>query len=99
MGRADPAELSRWRALDATVTLAALAAHAKRDAAFEPIKNRATSRWHVAISGREFELLLTGSKFFDTRNQKGGGGAVDLAMYLLRTDFRTAIGVLRCIGL
>lgn len=99
MGRVDPAELSRWRAKDATVTLAALAEHAKRDPAFEPIKSRATTRWHVAIQGREFELLLTGSKFFDTRNQKGGGGAVDLAMHLLRTDFRTAIRVLRDIGL
>nr|WP_254176670.1 hypothetical protein [Pseudomonas aeruginosa] len=36
-------------------------------------------------------LLVTGAKFFDTRADKGGGGAIDLAMHLLRLDFVAAV--------
>lgn len=43
---------------------------------------------------REFEFLLNGSKFFDTQSCKGGGGAIDLAMRLLGTDFRGSIAAL-----
>jgi hypothetical protein len=88
-------ELGRWRTIDATIVLAALADHAKRDPTFEPIKNRSTTRWHASVEGRDFELLLTGSKFFDTRADKGGGGAIDLAMHLFRADFKAATNVLR----
>lgn len=81
--------------MDAAATLAALADHAKRDITFEPIKNQATSRWHANVRGREFELLLTGPKFFDARAGHGGGGAIDLTMYLLAVDFKTATNLLR----
>jgi hypothetical protein len=92
--RVDSGELGRWRCLDAAVALLALADHAKRDQTFEPIKDR-TTRWHARVAGCEFELLLTGPKFFDTRAASGGGGAIDLAMHLFRADFKTATGVLR----
>jgi hypothetical protein len=76
-----------------------LATYAKRDANFAPIKDAATSRWHINAQGREFELLLTGAKFFDTRARRGGGGAVDLAMHLFGVDFRDAVLLLRQHGL
>lgn len=99
MPRVDSGDIGRWRSLDAAVALIALADHAKRDPTFEPIKDRAATRWHANVHGRDFELLLTGPKFFDTRAETGGGGAIDLAMHLLRTDFKTATGALRRKGL
>lgn len=62
---------------------------------FEPIKNHATARWHVTTQGREFELLSLWPKFFDTRQKRGGGVAIDLAMHLLRLDFKKAVAKLR----
>lgn len=99
MPRIDCGELGRWRNLDAAVSLIALADYAKRDPTFEPIKDRATTRWHANVAGRDFELLLTGPKFFDTRSETGGGGAIDLAMHLMQADFMTATGALRRRGL
>jgi|ERR1019366_8020909 hypothetical protein len=88
--RIDAAVLLRWQHLDAAVVVAAIADHAKEDGTFRPTKNPATSRWHVTVSGSEFELLLTGTKFWDTRARTGGGGAVDLAMHLGGMDFKRA---------
>ena len=45
----------------------ALADYAKKDVSFIPVKDAGTERWHTTVRGREFELLLTGTKFFDTR--------------------------------
>ena len=93
----DEAELEGWRKMDSSITLRALADHAKPDPTFDPIKNPGTTRWHCRVDGREYELLLTGPKFFDTRAEKGGGGAVDLAMHLLRSDFKLAAHILRSV--
>ena len=46
---------------------------------------------NVAIGGGMVELLVTGPKWYDTRAEKGGGGAIDLAMHLLRLDFVSAV--------
>jgi hypothetical protein len=81
--------------LDAVAALMVLADFAKRDATFAPIKDKATTRWHATVQGRDFELLLTGPKFFDSRAEMGGGGAVDLTMHLFRVDFIAAAGILR----
>lgn len=99
MARVDDGDLARWRRADAAEVLQAIAEYAKVDSTFVPVKDRRTTRWHAAVRGRHFELLLTGPKFFDTRAEKGGGGAVDLAVHLLGTDFRTAAAVLRGAGL
>ena len=93
------AELRRWRELPATDAVEKLASYAKRDVDFIPVKCPNTTRWHVNAQGQEFELLLTGSKFFDTRMERGGGGAVDLAMHLLGSNFRGAVEALRRCGL
>lgn len=95
MPRVEESELEGWRNLDAITVLLGLADFAKKDVTFEPIKDQATTRWHARVAGREFELLLTGKKFFDTRAEIGGGGAIDLAIHLLACDFRTAVTVLR----
>lgn len=88
--RIDGAVLARWRGLDATTAVVAIADHAKKDRTFKPVKDAMTSRWHVTVDGHEFELLLTGPKFWDTRAHTGGGGAIDLAMHLGGIDFKSA---------
>lgn len=97
MGRSvvDNLALLRWRALDASHLLACLADHAKKDASYVPTTALQTTRWHARFGAREFELLCTGPKFFDTRTNTGGGGAVDLAMHCLGLDFKAAVRYLK----
>lgn len=95
----DNSDLERWRSLPSTLVLSGLADHTKQDQAFEPTKSSGTSRWHATAQGRDFEILCTREKFFDTRASVGGGGAIDLAMHLLSLDFKGAVRVLRTKGL
>jgi hypothetical protein len=95
----DKSLLSRWRELPAVDVLTALADHAKRDVTYVALKSPLSSRWHARFGSREYELLLTGPKFWDTREHKGGGGAVDLAMHLARVDFAGAVRILQSTGL
>jgi hypothetical protein len=81
--------------LAADAALLSLASHAKPDPTFIPIKAESTVRWHANVDGQEFELLLNGPKFFDSRAGKGGGGAIDLAMHLFRLNFKAATDLLR----
>lgn len=86
-----PELLESLRSMVVTKALDALGLHWKLDPDFQPVKDVATIRLHVAVGGQVFELLVTGAKFFDTRVDKGGGGAIDLAMHLLRLDFVAAV--------
>ena len=95
----DNLELTRWRSLSADIALSTLADHVKQDRTFSPKASGASTRWHVHAGGMDFEILCTGPKFFDTRTSVGGGGAVDLAMYLLNIDFKQAARLLRSKGL
>lgn len=95
MQRVDTEELRRWRGLDATTVLSLLASHAKPDPTFVPIKDKRTARWHANVQGKDFEFLVTGPKFFDTRASRGGGGAIDLAMHLFGINFKAASELLR----
>lgn len=95
----DKLTLERWRALDASRVLLRIADYAKPDAAYVPIKDSASSRWHVSAGGRDFELLLTGPKFWDTRSSVGGGGAIDLVMHVERLSFKAAAVRLKQLGL
>jgi hypothetical protein len=45
----------------------------------------------VTVDTHVFELLVTGPKWYDTRAERGGGGAIDLAMYILRLSFVDAV--------
>jgi hypothetical protein len=93
--RVEETELLRWRALPAALLISRLAAHAKRDTTFVPVKGQGTERWHASIGGREYEFISDGPKFYDTRAKRGGGGAVDLVMYTHNVDFRGAVELLR----
>jgi hypothetical protein len=68
-----------------------MADFAKADITFRPLKNSSSSRWHASVGGREFELVLTGPKFWDTRAELGGGGAIDLVMHLTGLKFKDAV--------
>lgn len=76
-----PELLESLRSMVVTKALDALGLHWKRDPDFQPVKDAATLRLHVAVGGQ----------VFDTRADKGGGGAIDLAMHLLRLDFVAAV--------
>ena len=91
----DNLDLERWRLLDAAAAIVVLSDYAKLDQAYEPRKDQRSTRWHVTAGGQEFEVLCTGPRFLDTRSNKGGGGAVDLAMHLLSVDFKSAVRILR----
>lgn len=91
--------LARWRELPAHSTLRAICDHAKQDETFRPTGVKDTERWNVRVGDREFELLLNGTRFFDTRTRQGGGGAIDLVMHLLDADFRRAVETLRAASL
>lgn len=95
MSRVGESELKRWRNAPAKEILARLADYSKEDSTFVPIKDPATVRWYARANEHEFEFLLTGPKFFDTRAKRGGGGAVDLAMHLFDLSFRGAVALLR----
>jgi hypothetical protein len=95
----DKSLLLRWRRLSAVEVLTALADHAKLDVTYVALKSPLSSRWHARYGSREYELVLTGPKFWDTRERKGGGGAIDLAMHLTRADFSEAVRLLERSGL
>lgn len=95
----DNSLLQHWHSLDAAVVLRALAEHARPDPDFRPRKDRRTTRWHACVGGREFTLVITGPKFFDDHTQESGGGAIDLAMHVLRVPFSKAVKQLKARGI
>jgi hypothetical protein len=74
--------------------LVLLAILCKPDPSYQPVKEPTTRRWHACTSGGEFEILTTGAKWYDTRAKIGGGGAIDLAMHVLRLPFVDAVRIL-----
>ena len=83
--------LTRLRAMPASDALGLLATYVKADPTYVPVKADHSRRWHVCTVRGEFELLTTGPKWYDTRARRGGGGAIDLAMYLLGLSFVDAV--------
>jgi hypothetical protein len=95
----DKSTIERWRRLESRDVLVAVADYAKRDADFVPAKDPHTQRWHVVTGRREFELLLTGPKFWDASLGAGGGGAIDLVCHIFECDFTCAVRKLRSLGM
>ncbi|CAG9170825.1 hypothetical protein [Cupriavidus pinatubonensis] len=91
----DDQTLVEWRELDTLYVLKRLGCYAKRDISFHPIKAKGTVRYHVNANAHDWELLIAGPKFWDARANKGGGGAIDLAMHLFNLDFKHAVRMLR----
>lgn len=87
----DPATLTRLREMAAGEALALLAIHVKADPTYLPLKADHSRRWHASTTHGEFEILTTGLKWYDTRTHRGGGGAIDLAMYVLGLSFVDAV--------
>ncbi len=71
--------------------LTRIAFHVKADPTYRPLKQPASRRWHISTVSGEFEILTTGVKWYDTRAKKGGGGAIDLAMHILKVSFVDAV--------
>ena len=86
-----PELLEQLRAMPVGAALDALGLYWKKDPDFTPVKDKNTARLNVAVGGGVVELLATDCRWYDTRAEKGGGGAVDLTMHLLRVDFVTAV--------
>lgn len=84
-------DLARLRELSCSQVLPLVCTFVKMDPDFTPIKNRYTQRWHLNVEGRDFELLTTGPKFFDTNAKSGGGGAIDLVMHLTGLTFKQSV--------
>lgn len=96
----DNSELERWRAMDAHAVLLKLAGWLKADQTYVPTTpGRDSVRVHVSAAGSDWELLLTGAKWYDTRSRVGGGGAIDLVMHVWDMRFRDAVKYLRASGL
>lgn len=90
----DNFDLDRWRKIDAVSALKALADYAKEDSSYVPRLNTRSSRWHASVAGNDFEILCTGPKFWDSRANRGGGGALDMAMHLFGINFKKAARLL-----
>ena len=86
--------LDRLRQTPSDVALKLLATYCKADPSFKPIKDTGSRRWHVRTVSGEFEILTTGVKWYDPRAKRGGGGAIDLAMHVLRVPFVEAVKIL-----
>lgn len=87
----DSSTLSQLRAMPSEVALALLAIDLKMDASFVPLKDSTSRRWHARTEQGEFEILTTGTKWYDTRAKRGGGGAIDLAVHLCGLSFVKAV--------
>lgn len=83
--------LAELRGMLSVHVLRRIAIHLKADPTYVPRKNRESRRWHVLTERGNFEILTTGSKWFDTRERRGGGSAIDLAMHLLGVSFVEAV--------
>lgn len=94
----DNFELSRLRQLDALRVLELLADYTKVDRDFHPTTAKTTLRVFVAAADAEWEILVDGPRFYDLRARRGGGGAIDLVMYMWRIPFTAAIKKLRQAG-
>ena len=90
----DEATLTPLREMPASDALALLAIHAKADPTYAPVKTDRSQRWHVRTAYAEFEILTTGCQWYDTRQRRGGGGAIDLAMHIRGLSFVDAVKLL-----
>lgn len=83
--------LAKLRRMPGDQVLRRLAVHLKTDPTYVPRKSQGSRRWHVLTERGDFEILTTGSRWFDTREQRGGGSSIDLAMHVLGVSFVEAV--------
>ncbi len=91
----DNSKIHCWQKIEAVKALTVLADYAKEDISYTPRLSSKSSRWHVTAGGADFEIICTGEKFWDLRAERGGGGAIDLAMHLFGGTFKQAVKTLK----
>jgi len=79
------------RSMTPQQTLDRLGLYWRRDPDFRPRSDPHTVRLYVAVGSGVFELVVTGVRWYDTRSEKGGAGAIDLTMHLLGLSFVDAV--------
>jgi len=89
------ASLAQFRAMSLKDACSYLGCYWKEDPDFVPIKDPVTKRVFISNGSRVFEILVTSSKWFDSRFNRGGGGAIDLVMYLFGLDFVGAVNLMQ----
>jgi hypothetical protein len=87
----DESMLEQLRRMPSAQVLRRLAIHLKPDRTYVPRKTPDSRRWHLLTERGDFEILTTGSRWFDTRERRGGGSAIDLVMHLLGVSFVEAV--------
>lgn len=95
MRRFPPEQLEHVRKIELLKVLELLSTYYTQDRTFVPKENPDSRLFAVEIQGNHFrQLLITGEKWFDLNAEKGGGGAIDLTMHLLKVDFVNAVKIL-----
>lgn len=88
----DDVTLARLRSVRPDGALAAVGLTVRRDVFYVPSKDSSSCRIHVSDErGGVFELIVTGTKWFDQAAAVGGGGAIDVTMHVLRLGFVAAV--------
>lgn len=90
-------DLATLRSLDLKRVLEALGYYVAVDRTFEPRLDATSERWLVSDEVGTTELVVTGVKWFDAREGKGGGGAIDLVMHLRKVAFSRALVLVRSV--
>jgi len=92
MAKNKDTQIEALRALPIPEALMLLGLYVKLDRSYRPRKAPQERRLHVSLKlGEVVELLLIGEKWFDTRAEQGGGGAIDLVMHLYGESFLQAV--------
>jgi hypothetical protein len=87
--------LEELRGLPLHQVVELIGGHRAVDRSYRAIKDPRSERWHVSSERGDFELLVTGAKWYDTRAERGGGGAIDLVMHLTGDTFAEAVARLQ----
>lgn len=87
-------QIAKARAVPLLDALEALGYYVSKDTAFEPRKTKRTISVFVSNDADVRELIITGEKWYDKREQIGGGGAIDLVMHLRQISFSRAVRLL-----
>lgn len=90
----DNSTLERLRLVSALTCMETMALYVKVDRDYVSRTTPSTQRVHVSAAGHDWELLVDGPKFYDTRARTGGGGAIDLVMHLSGVPFKKAVQLL-----
>jgi hypothetical protein len=89
--RFNSAEVARLRAMTVDVALKLLGLSSKVDPDYRSYKNSKSKRLIISVDSKVVELIVTGEKWYDVSAKRGGGGAIDLTMYLYGEPFAKAV--------